>query len=94
MSNLIQTPMIERSPVILNEHPLLSGISDETLIDQVRDGSLSLPQIILHTQPVERTVELVNEVSLKAMSYEERHGYILATSNLVKFDTKKDFFKI
>lgn len=73
----------------MSEHDLNEIVNDP---DSFR---YELKDVLCHTQPVERGVKMVTEVSSLVADVEKRDGAIrskiLSRSNMSKFDTKKYF---
>ena len=84
--------LIDWSKERIIEPPLTLSVSEADLLS----FGESVPKFPVHTQAVERAVQVVTQAASAVVGQEARHGYICArlkhTKLVPMFESKKDFF--
>ena len=85
------TQLINWSQVYITEPPLTSSLSESEL----RSIGESMPPYPVHTQAVERAVQLVTQAASAVVGQSARHGYICVRlkhrASMPVFESKRDF---
>jgi len=89
--------MIDGGKCTVTEPPLLKGLSDEEISDNIKSAATLTQNLDFpcHTQGVERLVKLVTEASEKVFGEESRNSYIRAKlkprAEMPRFETKRRY---